>query len=216
MGLASWRLVMVNQHWFLSIMFVTHPSTAAVMSSIRPAAWLSRSLTNDPALRVFQFQTRSSFSNPLTSRPLTTMASSATTAAAAPMPVISRSRSPSRIPCIRAFHASLPLPRDHHFDTLKIVRRLRAEGFSEEQAVALMRVLNDVIEESIQNLTRTMVLREGWHFIFVTTHLANRQDRCRAIPVHPKSRLCQAPLRAAECRFNRDPTDTRFSRAHCQ
>lgn len=53
------------------------------------------------------------------------------------------------------------MARDHHFDTLKFVQRLKKEGFSEEQAVAMMRVLNDVIQESIQNLTRTMVLREG-------------------------------------------------------
>ena len=51
--------------------------------------------------------------------------------------------------------------KGHHFDTLKFVQRLKGEGFSEEQAVAMMRVLNDVIEESIQNLTRTMVLKEG-------------------------------------------------------
>lgn len=64
-------------------------------------------------------------------------------------------------PARRAFHASAALARDHHFDTLKFVQRLKDEGFSEEQAVAMMRVLNDVIQESIQNLTRTMVLREG-------------------------------------------------------
>lgn len=64
-------------------------------------------------------------------------------------------------PARRAFHASAVLARDHHFDTLKFVRRLKDEGFSEEQAVAMMRVLNDVIQESIQNLTRTMVLKEG-------------------------------------------------------
>ncbi|KAL2828661.1 peptide N-acetyl-beta-D-glucosaminyl asparaginase amidase A-domain-containing protein [Aspergillus cavernicola] len=63
-------------------------------------------------------------------------------------------------PARRAFHASAPRERDHHFDTLKFVQRLKDEGFSEEQAVATMRVLNDVIQESIQNLTRTMVLRE--------------------------------------------------------
>ncbi|RAH52076.1 mitochondrial protein FMP32 [Aspergillus piperis CBS 112811] len=63
-------------------------------------------------------------------------------------------------PARRAFHASAPRQRDHHFDTLKFVQRLKDEGFSEEQAVAMMRVLNDVIQESIQNLTRTMVLRE--------------------------------------------------------
>ncbi|KAL1955052.1 hypothetical protein VTO42DRAFT_343 [Malbranchea cinnamomea] len=63
-------------------------------------------------------------------------------------------------PARRAFHATAAARRDHRFDTLKVVQRLKDEGFSEEQAVALMRVLNDVIEESIQNLTRTMVLRE--------------------------------------------------------
>ena len=60
----------------------------------------------------------------------------------------------------RAFHATAAHQKDHHFDTLKFVTRLKDEGFSEEQAVAMMRVLNDVIQESIQNLTRTMVLKE--------------------------------------------------------
>lgn len=64
-------------------------------------------------------------------------------------------------PARRAFHATVVRSRDHHFDTLKFVQRLKREGFSEEQAVAMMRVLNDVIQESIQNLTRTMVLKEG-------------------------------------------------------
>ncbi|KAJ5789368.1 uncharacterized protein N7518_006379 [Penicillium psychrosexuale] len=63
-------------------------------------------------------------------------------------------------PARRAFHATAVQHRDHHFDTLKFVKRLQAEGFSEEQSVAMMRVLNDIIQESIQNLTRTMVLRE--------------------------------------------------------
>ncbi|KAF2456918.1 hypothetical protein BDY21DRAFT_287225 [Lineolata rhizophorae] len=58
------------------------------------------------------------------------------------------------------FSASAALARVHHFDTLKFVQRLKDEGFTEEQAVAMMQVLGDVIEESIQNLTRTMVLRE--------------------------------------------------------
>ncbi|KAF2790933.1 DUF1640-domain-containing protein [Melanomma pulvis-pyrius CBS 109.77] len=60
----------------------------------------------------------------------------------------------------RDFHATALQARDHHFDTLKFVQRLKGEGFTEEQAEAMMRVLSDVIEESIQNLTRTMVLRE--------------------------------------------------------
>ncbi|PNS17727.1 Protein FMP32, mitochondrial [Sphaceloma murrayae] len=60
----------------------------------------------------------------------------------------------------RWFSATSRRSRDHHFDTLKFVQRLQEEGFSEEQAVALMKILGDVVEESISNLTRTMVLRE--------------------------------------------------------
>ncbi|KAI4787733.1 DUF1640-domain-containing protein [Aureobasidium sp. EXF-8845] len=60
----------------------------------------------------------------------------------------------------RPFSATTQRKRDHHFDTLKFVQRLQDEGFTEEQAVAMMKVLSDVVEESIQNLTRTMVLRE--------------------------------------------------------
>lgn len=40
------------------------------------------------------------------------------------------------------------------------MQRLRAEGFSEEQSQALLRVLSDIVQESVQNLTRTMVSRE--------------------------------------------------------
>ena len=61
----------------------------------------------------------------------------------------------------RCFSSAPTLYRDHHFDTLKFVQRLKAEGFSEDQSKAMMLVLSDVIEESIQNLTRTMVLKEG-------------------------------------------------------
>ena len=61
----------------------------------------------------------------------------------------------------QCFSTTPTLSRDHHFDTLKFVQRLKDEGFSEEQSKAMMLVLSDVIEESIQNLTRTMVLREG-------------------------------------------------------
>ena len=62
----------------------------------------------------------------------------------------------------RGFSTTQSRLRDHHFDTLKFVQRLKDEGFSEEQSKAMMLVLSDVIEESIQNLTRTMVLREGY------------------------------------------------------
>lgn len=51
------------------------------------------------------------------------------------------------------------------------MQKLKDEGFSEEQAVATMRVLSDVIEESIQNLTRTMVLKEGELMSYITSLL---------------------------------------------
>ncbi|KAF3934100.1 hypothetical protein ABW19_dt0208059 [Dactylella cylindrospora] len=67
---------------------------------------------------------------------------------------------PFLYPSIRGFSTTAPRPRDHHFDTLKVVERLKAEGFTEAQSVAMMRVLSDAIEESIQNLSRSMVLKE--------------------------------------------------------
>ena len=47
----------------------------------------------------------------------------------------------------RAFSSTPARMRDHHFDTLKFAQRLKDEGFTEEQAVAMMKVLSDVIEE---------------------------------------------------------------------
>lgn len=73
----------------------------------------------------------------------------------------------------QCFSTTSTLSRDHHFDTLKFVQRLKDEGFSEEQSKAMMLVLSDVIEESIQNLTRTMVLREGLQ-IYSLEHLPIR------------------------------------------
>jgi hypothetical protein len=47
----------------------------------------------------------------------------------------------------RHFSATVPQLKDHHFDTLKFVQRLKDEGFTEEQAEGMMRILSDVIEE---------------------------------------------------------------------
>jgi hypothetical protein len=47
----------------------------------------------------------------------------------------------------RSFSATARQSKDHHFDTLKFVQRLKEEGFTEEQAEGMMRVLSDVIEE---------------------------------------------------------------------
>jgi hypothetical protein len=47
----------------------------------------------------------------------------------------------------RNFSATAPQFKDHHFDTLKFIQRLKEEGFTDEQAEGMMRVLSDVIEE---------------------------------------------------------------------
>jgi|SRR5277367_1559461 hypothetical protein len=65
------------------------------------------------------------------------------------------------IPClvVRNFSTTLSC-RSTNFDTLKVVQRLEAQGFTPEQSKAVMELLKDVIDESILGLTRTMVTRE--------------------------------------------------------
>ncbi len=114
-------------------------------------------------------------------------------------------RAAFRILSQKPFSTTSYLFRDHHFDTLKLVQRLKDEGFSEEQSKAMMLVLSDVIEESIQNLTRTMVLREGHrqpfsfypppHSPWLSTVLIHTIDRRRPQHLHSESRLYQTPLR---------------------
>ncbi|KAL8807480.1 MAG: hypothetical protein Q9182_000645 [Xanthomendoza sp. 2 TL-2023] len=82
------------------------------------------------------------------------------TTSTTPTPETNPLRAAYRILSQKPFSTTTYLFRDHHFDTLKLVQRLQDDGFSEEQSKAMMLVLSDVIEESIQNLTRTMVLRE--------------------------------------------------------
>src|SRR5579862_4436663 len=59
----------------------------------------------------------------------------------------------------RAFSTSRE-SRASNFDTLKVVQRLEAQGFTPEQSKEVMELLKDVIDESILGLTRTMVTRE--------------------------------------------------------
>lgn len=59
----------------------------------------------------------------------------------------------------RKFSTSRPA-QSPNFDTLKIVERLEAQGFTPEQSKAVMQLLKDVIDESVLGLTRTMVTRE--------------------------------------------------------
>jgi hypothetical protein len=58
-------------------------------------------------------------------------------------------RPPLPLTTAREFSVTPSRARNHHFDTLKFVQKLKDEGFTEDQAVALMKVLNDVIEERL-------------------------------------------------------------------
>jgi hypothetical protein len=68
--------------------------------------------------------------------------------------------------CIRGVRTSRPVLGQSgpggptNFDTLKVVQRLEAQGFTPEQSKAVMELLKDVIDESVKGLTRTMVTRE--------------------------------------------------------
>ncbi|KGO76796.1 Protein of unknown function DUF1640 [Penicillium italicum] len=150
-----------------SITITHHPALATTQRRPLPQGWspLKRQFhslgpSSQPSQSIFT-SPRDAISEYLVSRgtSITTPATSNTTPRGNPIRhngVYVATYNPAR----RAFHATPARPRDHHFDTLKFVKRLQAEGFSEEQSVAMMRVLNDIIQESIQNLTRTMVLRE--------------------------------------------------------
>ncbi len=50
--------------------------------------------------------------------------------------------------------------RGAHFDTLKFVEHLRAQGLTSDQSASVMTALSDVMEESIRNLSRTLVTKE--------------------------------------------------------
>lgn len=68
--------------------------------------------------------------------------------------------------CIRGLGTSRPVLGQSgpggptNFDTLKVVQRLEAQGFTPEQSKAVMELLKDVIDESVMGLTRTMVTHE--------------------------------------------------------
>ncbi|KAI9301225.1 hypothetical protein BJ944DRAFT_271796 [Cunninghamella echinulata] len=58
----------------------------------------------------------------------------------------------------RSFHSGLILRnKQFHFDTFKFVQRLEREGFSREQSQAIMGSLQEVISDSMTNLTRSIV-----------------------------------------------------------
>lgn len=55
----------------------------------------------------------------------------------------------------RNFSATRSQLKDHHFDTLKFVQRLKEEGFTDEQAEGMMKILGDVIEERFASFHNT-------------------------------------------------------------
>ncbi|KAF9385940.1 hypothetical protein CPB97_004289 [Podila verticillata] len=66
-----------------------------------------------------------------------------------------------RLNQIRAFSASGPVQDDggHHFDTHRFVEKLERDGFTRQQSEAIMNALDEVVTESMDNLTKNMVTK---------------------------------------------------------
>ncbi|KAF9159357.1 hypothetical protein BGX20_002988, partial [Mortierella sp. AD010] len=62
---------------------------------------------------------------------------------------------------IRPFSTSGPVLDDgaYHFDTHRFVEKLEREGFSRQQSEAIMNALDEVVTESMNNLTKNMVTK---------------------------------------------------------
>jgi hypothetical protein len=84
---------------------------------------------------------------------------------------------------IRKFVTSSPR-RSTNFDTLKVVQRLEAQGFTPEQSKAVMELLRDVIDESIRGLSRTMITREEQDKV---PRLKNNTYPCFRLYINKKS-----------------------------
>ncbi|KAF9584484.1 hypothetical protein BGW38_006300 [Lunasporangiospora selenospora] len=63
---------------------------------------------------------------------------------------------------IRQFGVSVPSYEDgsgHHFDTHRFVEKLELDGFTRQQSEAVVNALEEVLNESMDNLTKNMVTR---------------------------------------------------------
>ena len=176
--LGRWKRTQPTLHWShpayeqvkVQIAPTMSPSTAVIPRFLLPQlSWKASSPSCLAAASRIHPSTRGSeFCNKTIHRSLSSSTRSCIHARHALSPLIPYRQDPPFVRyshlalCYRQCFSTTPvMSRDHHFDTLKFVQRLKDEGFSEEQSKAMMLVLSDVIEESIQNLTRTMVLREG-------------------------------------------------------
>jgi hypothetical protein len=70
----------------------------------------------------------------------------------------------------RPFHAS-SRHLEFHFDTHHFVQRLEREGFNRAQSEGIMSALEEVIDESVRNMTANMVTK------------ADQEKVSRAIPM---------------------------------
>ncbi|KAF9947132.1 hypothetical protein BGZ65_009098, partial [Modicella reniformis] len=66
-----------------------------------------------------------------------------------------------RLSQVRPFSTSGPAMDDsgYHFDTHRFVEKLESEGFTRQQSETIMNALDEVITESMNNLTKNMVTK---------------------------------------------------------
>ncbi|KAK9383666.1 uncharacterized protein V2V93DRAFT_402618 [Kockiozyma suomiensis] len=70
-----------------------------------------------------------------------------------------RLRTASTVGHLRAF-SSTPSLAEYHFDTLKFMQKLQASGFSDQQSETVLNALSEVVTESVESLSATLVRKE--------------------------------------------------------
>lgn len=121
----------------------------------------------------------------------------------------SRQHPALRPPCNpRSFTSSSRLLA-HHFDTHKFVRRLETEGLTRQQAEGIMNAIENVMDESIRNMSTGFVTKAAQEkvthtlsFQKITFHLYLGWPPQLAT-LYPASRLCSTQIRSPARRKER-------------
>ncbi|KAK7203275.1 coiled-coil domain-containing protein 90A,mitochondrial [Myxozyma melibiosi] len=73
---------------------------------------------------------------------------------------LSRPHSLSAVLSAARSFSTTPTANNYHFDTLKFMQKLEANGFSPKQSEAVLNALSEVITESVESLSTTLVRKE--------------------------------------------------------
>ncbi|KAG0066943.1 hypothetical protein BGZ89_006717 [Linnemannia elongata] len=126
----------------------------------RQAASCTKAVVSGPVVRTYISGTPLTTSlsrTPLSTTPFTSTTSTSLLSLSTP----TKTRTSASIESIRIFSTTTPVQDDsgHHFDTHRFVEKLEREGFTRQQSEAIMNALDEVVTESMDNLTRNMVTK---------------------------------------------------------